>query len=62
MSELPCFHARKGRKKGCKKPAEYRVLLGNGLVINVCALHVESYKGLGFKIIKLEEVKQEAKP
>jgi len=57
MSELPCFHARKGRKKGCKKPAVYRVLLGNGLVINVCEEHVVAYKGLGYKIIELETVK-----
>lgn len=59
MSELPCFHARPAgaRKKGCKKPAKYRVLMGNGLVINVCEDHVFAYRGMGFKIIELEAVK-----
>ena len=56
MSELPCFHARKGRKKGCKKPAKYRVILGDGLVINVCSEHVVAYKGMGLRIIELKEV------
>jgi hypothetical protein len=59
MSELPCFHAKRKdtRKVGCKKPAKYRVLLGNGIVINVCDEHVVAYKGLGYKIIELVEVK-----
>ena len=59
MSELPCFHARPigSRKRGCKRPAKYRVILGDGLVINVCEEHVEAYKGMGLKIIELETVK-----
>jgi len=60
MSELPCFHSRPigSRKRGCKKRAKYRVLLGNGFVINLCEDHVEAYKGQGYKIIELKvEVK-----
>ena len=59
MSELPCFHSRPigSRKRGCKKNAKYRVLLGNGFVINVCEEHIIAYRGMGFKIIELETVK-----
>ena len=58
MSELPCFHSRPigSRKRGCKKPAKYRVLLGNGFVINVCEDHLVAYRGMGLKIIELKEV------
>jgi hypothetical protein len=59
MSELPCFHARpKGaRKRGCKKSAKYRVILGRGHFINVCEDHVVAYRGMGYKVIELETVK-----
>lgn len=59
MSERPCFFVKPKtwRQKGCSKPARYRVVMGKGFFIDVCEEHVEGYKGLGFKIIKLEELK-----
>ena len=57
-SERPClyFKTKSGREKGCKKPAKYRVILGNGYFIDVCEEHVEGFRGLGYKIIELKEV------
>jgi len=56
-TERQCFMAKPAswREKGCKRPAKYRVIL-NGLTIDVCEVHVEGYKGLGYKIIELKEL------
>lgn len=59
MSERQCTYAKpkSWREKGCKNEAKFRVILGGGLFIDVCEKHVEGYRGLGLKIIVLEEVK-----
>jgi len=59
MSERPCFFAKtkSDREKGCRKPAKYRVLLGDGYFIDVCEEHVTSYRVMGLKVVELAEVK-----
>ena len=59
MTEKPCLYAKPKtpREKGCKSPAMWRVVLGKGYFIDVCDLHVGGYRGMGYKILKLEEIK-----
>jgi len=56
MSERPCLFSKVSsqREKGCQKEAKWRVILGDGQKFDVCDTHVEGYKGIGLKIIKLE--------
>ena len=58
MSERQCFFAKRKsyREKGCRKPAKFRVILGEGLKIDVCEDHVIGYRGMGYKIIELKEI------
>lgn len=55
MSERPCLYSKTKniREKGCQEEAWWRVILGDGQKIDVCNTHVEGYKGIGLKIIKL---------
>lgn len=43
-------------RKGCKKPAKYRVVIGAGMTIDVCEKHVNGYRGLGLKVVELKEL------
>ena len=57
-SERPCFYAKPKtyREKGCRKPAKFRVVFGKGRFMDVCEDHVEGFRGMGYKILKLEEI------
>jgi len=59
VSERPCLYAKpkSWREKGCKKPAKFRVIFGEGFFIDVCEEQVEGYRGIGYKIIELKELK-----
>jgi hypothetical protein len=59
MSERPCFFSKtkSWREKGCRKPAKYRVILGDGYTIDVCEVHVLPYRVMGLKIVELLEAK-----
>lgn len=59
MSERPCAYSKpkSWREKGCQKPAKYRVIFGGGFFMDVCEDHVNGYKGMGYKIVELVELK-----
>lgn len=44
------------REKGCRKEAKFRVIVGEGLFLDVCEDHVNGYRLIGHKIIELAEI------
>lgn len=57
-TERVCFYAKpkQRKRKGCKKPAKFRVIMGRGYTIDLCEEHVKGFKHLGYHILELKEL------
>lgn len=57
-TERPCASSKikSYRERGCRKEAKFRVIIGEGLFLDVCEKHVVAYRLLGRKIIELAEM------